>query len=266
MAGNNDFNSLENVPQIKKCNVILNRNFMDRLVYIKNDDVFIMKRLSTDSATQSDIARVSEKKRRKINSLSSDDLESESEIRHAANSSIGAKRRCNSLRENAFATGRFNSRKQNSDDEASPSEISDTASSASDIIRAFGKKKRRKINPILDDSKTQVRKLLCSKCKKTFNTHSSLLIHRRSHKKNKFKCVICKSAFPNRSSFINHMKKIHPETKPFVCAYPKCDKSFRTQKMLRDHEKSHYKYMCKFCKKSFIRKRDMHQHVVEIHL
>ncbi|GFS37059.1 zinc finger protein [Trichonephila inaurata madagascariensis] len=199
MAQNSGYHSFNNIPPMKKCNVVLNRNFIDVLGYKKN------VKDSTCYIIPSE---------------------------------------------------------QSLENEASDSSTSDTSSSSSDTIRAFKKKKRSKINK----PQIELKKLFCSVCKKNFDTHSSLLVHISSHKSKKFKCVICNMTFPHRASFIYHMEKNHPEVEPFVCTHQKCDKSFRTQKMLQVHEKSHKKYMCKYCKKTYIRKSDMRLHVKEVHL
>ncbi|GFQ83962.1 zinc finger protein [Trichonephila clavata] len=199
MAQDMDYDSFNNIPPMKKCNVVLNRNFLDILGYKKSVNEYTYNIVPAE---------------------------------------------------------------QSSENETSDSDTSDTDSSSSDTVRVFKKKKRSKVNK----PQIEVRKLFCSVCKKNFDTHSSLLIHISSHKSKEFQCVICKMTFPHRTSFINHMKRDHPEVEPFVCTHPKCDKSFKSKKMLQVHEKSHKKYMCKYCKKTYIRKPDMRLHVKEVHL
>ncbi|PRD32865.1 UNVERIFIED_CONTAM: zinc finger protein [Trichonephila clavipes] len=179
MAQDSDCHSFNNIPAMKKCSVVLNRNFIDVLGY---------KKSARDSACYTIPTELS------------------------------------------------------SENETSDSDTSDTDSSSSDTIRAFKKKKRSEKNK----PQIEVNKLFCSVCKDNFDTHSSLLVHISSHKSKKFQCVICKMTFPHRTSFIYHMERNHPEVEPFVCTHQKCDKSFRTKKMLQMHEKSHKKIDLKY--------------------
>ncbi|GIY38856.1 uncharacterized protein CEXT_542291 [Caerostris extrusa] len=115
------------------------------------------------------------------------------------------------------------------------------------------------------EDEIKAKDLSCKSCKETFKTHASLLIHQRKHKRNAFKCVLCSAAFKLRQHFYSHMERHHPEVETYVCDFPKCEKSFSRQKQLKDHLKSHWKYMCKFCKKGYISKKYMKWHVKKIH-
>ncbi|CAL1298743.1 unnamed protein product [Larinioides sclopetarius] len=150
---------------------------------------------------------------------------------------------------------------KNSESEDSDSDFFYDSSSSDDDETAEekgGKKKQ-------DLSKTMPKKLSCLICKKSFNTHLSYLIHKRSHESKPFKCTLCRIGYENRQSFLNHMKKLHPEVDPFICDYSGCEQNFKTQKLLETHHKMHRKYMCKYCKKLFAKKYHMKKHILKIH-
>ncbi|CAL1298742.1 unnamed protein product [Larinioides sclopetarius] len=108
--------------------------------------------------------------------------------------------------------------------------------------------------------------LFCKSCTRNFKTYSSLLSHeKKTHKTYCFKCVLCKYVSKNRDSYINHMKRNHPEVEPYVCDYPKCEKSFQNKKKLSDHKKSHQRYCCRFCKKRYAKKNLLLRHVSDCH-
>ncbi|GBM47756.1 hypothetical protein AVEN_237985-1 [Araneus ventricosus] len=114
--------------------------------------------------------------------------------------------------------------------------------------------------------KKEHKDLFCKSCKRKFKTYSSLLSHeKKTHKTYCFKCVLCKEVSKKRDSYINHMKRNHPEVEPYVCDYPKCEESFRNKKQLSDHQKSHQRYCCRFCKKRYAKKTLLQRHVSDCH-
>ncbi|KAF8764317.1 Protein suppressor of hairy wing like protein [Argiope bruennichi] len=117
-----------------------------------------------------------------------------------------------------------------------------------------------------DSSNTSPKKLSCLLCvDKSFSSHWSYLKHKRSHECNPYKCILCNMKFQKRQSYLLHMKRHHPEVEPFLCEYPRCEQSFKTQRLVEIHHKMHWKYMCKYCKKLFVRKHQMRKHILKIH-
>ncbi|GBO19281.1 hypothetical protein AVEN_242630-1 [Araneus ventricosus] len=146
---------------------------------------------------------------------------------------------------------------KNTDGEDSDSDFSSDSSSSDDDETAQEQKRKMKHD--------LPKKLNCLLCKQYFSTHLSYLTHKRSHESKPFRCILCRKGCENRPCFLNHMKKLHPEVDPFVCEYRGCEQNFKTQKRLEIHRKIHWRYMCKYCKKLFVRKHHMKKHVLKIH-
>ena len=114
---------------------------------------------------------------------------------------------------------------------------------------------------------------LCHTCGKTFNTSSKLRSHeKRAHQDCPSKqvadkkqiCEVCGKEFQFTKYLKKHMLK-HGE-KNFVCEA--CGKQFETKYMLKMHQECHSEvrpYICKICRSSYKRHRNLLSHEQEVH-
>jgi len=114
---------------------------------------------------------------------------------------------------------------------------------------------------------------LCHTCGKTFNTSSKLRSHeKRAHQDSPSKqiadkkqiCEVCGKEFQFTKYLKKHMLK-HGE-KNFVCEA--CGKRFETKYMLKMHQECHSEvrpYICKICRSSYKRHRNLLSHEQEVH-
>ncbi|XP_023721892.1 zinc finger protein 260 isoform X11 [Cryptotermes secundus] len=114
---------------------------------------------------------------------------------------------------------------------------------------------------------------LCHTCGRTFNTLSKLRSHeKRVHQESPIKqisdkkqiCGTCGKEFQFNKYLKKHLLK-HGE-KNFVCEA--CGKQFETKYMLKMHQESHSEvrpYVCKICKSSYKRHRNLLSHEQEVH-
>lgn len=67
-------------------------------------------------------------------------------------------------------------------------------------------------NPHANQHKRVKKILLCEECGKKYQYQSLLIIHKRSHTKEKpFTCPHCSQAFSQRSNYKTHIKKHHKQ-------------------------------------------------------
>ena len=101
----------------------------------------------------------------------------------------------------------------------------------------------------------------CDICGKECSTPLSLEWHRYSHNVKPFICDICIEGFQFASELNNHRIK-HRKIKTFICAYPKCGKSFMRNSELTVHSTMHTgtKYVCPCNKYETTDKRLYRQH------
>ncbi|KAL3278454.1 hypothetical protein HHI36_013775 [Cryptolaemus montrouzieri] len=108
--------------------------------------------------------------------------------------------------------------------------------------------------------------LTCHYCNKSFNTHSNLLIHIRTHTGQKpYICEVCDKAFSQSCNLVNHMR-IHSGEKPFKC--PHCDKAFTQSGNLNNHIRLHTNekpFRCHFCDKAFVQSGNLNSHIKNNH-
>lgn len=106
----------------------------------------------------------------------------------------------------------------------------------------------------------------CHYCSKTFNSHSNLLIHLRTHTGQRpYICEVCNKAFSQSCNLVNHMR-IHSGEKPFKC--PHCDKAFTQSGNLNNHIRLHTNekpFKCHFCDKAFVQSGNLNSHIKNNH-
>ncbi|KAK9881994.1 hypothetical protein WA026_018183 [Henosepilachna vigintioctopunctata] len=116
------------------------------------------------------------------------------------------------------------------------------------------------------DSSYPTNGLTCHYCNKSFNTHSNLLIHIRTHTGQKpYVCQVCNKAFSQSCNLVNHMR-IHSGEKPFKC--PHCDKAFTQSGNLTNHIRLHTNekpFRCHFCDKAFVQSGNLNSHIKNNH-
>ena len=107
----------------------------------------------------------------------------------------------------------------------------------------------------------------CPTCDKTFSTEQAKEKHIRNiHLRTSFKCKLCDATFPKKGDMIVHIKREHSDVdKPYNCHI--CEKSFRTQVLLKGHMNSHEEkqVVCDDCGKSFKSKHYLTCHVNDVH-
>ncbi|KAF4528318.1 hypothetical protein B566_EDAN012085 [Ephemera danica] len=109
-----------------------------------------------------------------------------------------------------------------------------------------------------------IKNYICQYCQKAFYAHYNLVLHLRTHTKEKpYKCTFCPKAFPRRSNLTTHLR-VHTGDRPYVCNV--CDHAF-SQKTSRDkHLLIHtQQYRCEQCEVSFGRKKELTDHVSNVH-
>ncbi len=100
----------------------------------------------------------------------------------------------------------------------------------------------------------------CSKCNKSFSSHSGFDRHMLSHEgKFKFWCDECKKGFQAKNAYDQHIARHQGKTYP--CQW--CNKRFNYEYSLRYHMSQHtgkYLYNCSRCELGFNLKKDLEEH------
>ena len=140
----------------------------------------------------------------------------------------------------------------------------------------------------LDETRQKIK---CDKCNKSFSTRTTLEVHRwncgktkefkcdicdtafkspyvvqvhfyQSHKEKKFKCETCSETFAVKKRLKSHEEKCGAKDGHNICN--KCEKAFRTAKLLRTHTIQMHegkKFKCAICGKGFILKDKLKAHM-----
>lgn len=91
----------------------------------------------------------------------------------------------------------------------------------------------------------------------------TLAVHMRIHNPEPLVvCQICGRTFTHKVAFVNHMKTVHSDLRPFPCT--QCEKTFKTRQCLRAHSLTHSNirnYMCTLCGKTFMRSSNLTIHM-----
>jgi KRAB domain-containing zinc finger protein len=102
----------------------------------------------------------------------------------------------------------------------------------------------------------------CDKCDEIFTKKNLLYTHRRSHepRKKPFTCLLCGNGFTDKGSLILHIRS-HTKERPFLCHL--CDKGFSAKSYLAEHIRRHLgikPFKCPTCSKRFCQRSTMMVH------
>ncbi|KAL7023383.1 hypothetical protein ACKWTF_012582 [Chironomus riparius] len=107
----------------------------------------------------------------------------------------------------------------------------------------------------------KVQQFECDFDGKIFNNKNSMYLHMRTHQAS-IRCKICQADVKPRT-FLNHMKNSHKNI-DIKCEV--CQKSFRSQNLLKAHQKIHNKrFECKICNRMFPELNRLKKHEKEAH-
>ncbi|XP_016050979.1 PREDICTED: zinc finger protein 282-like [Miniopterus natalensis] len=124
----------------------------------------------------------------------------------------------------------------------------------------------RELSPLLWEGGRSVRFLglkpySCPECGKSFGVRKSLIIHHRSHTKERpYECAECEKSFNCHSGLIRH-QMTHRGERPYKCS--ECEKTYSRKEHLQNHQRLHTgerPFQCALCGKSFIRKQNLLKH------
>lgn len=73
----------------------------------------------------------------------------------------------------------------------------------------------------------------CPKCLKNYRNVAVMQAHLRQHNERKHECIICQRRFINLSALTKHIRVVHTDDHPYVCA--QCGTMFRTKRSLEVH-------------------------------
>ncbi|XP_023246815.1 zinc finger protein 652 isoform X2 [Copidosoma floridanum] len=114
----------------------------------------------------------------------------------------------------------------------------------------------------LRDAHVNLRKLKCQKCPKQFYQFQAILYHLRTHVTDAYlTCMICPLKFNDKESLQIHINKEHGKHllfKPSKCET--CGMRL-SKKELVEHIMMHPSHLCRYCKKGFIKKELLREHI-----
>ncbi|KAK0422078.1 hypothetical protein QR680_007350 [Steinernema hermaphroditum] len=86
---------------------------------------------------------------------------------------------------------------------------------------------------------------VCSICGARFGLDTNLNVHMKLHSEQRqFPCAVCRKEYMSMSALKLHLRT-HTNESPLICEYPKCNKTFRTSKLRRDHVMRDHKKLVK---------------------
>lgn len=113
-------------------------------------------------------------------------------------------------------------------------------------------------------------KVCCRICKRTFDSQSELMQHRKDdHQLFKLpgiECRTCYLRFPNSDELLQHRRATHPDDNSMQCNI--CNASFATPAALRNHQRGHQRvtlYNCPNCTETFNSQLLLDTHLKSVH-
>jgi len=104
----------------------------------------------------------------------------------------------------------------------------------------------------------------CSYCPKVFPAKSQLVLHERTHTKEKpFQCSQCHKKFSAKCNLTAHERIHFGESKRYECRHPPCTRKFSHTSERKDHETTHTgdkPYMCPNCGETYRRNANLWRH------
>lgn len=120
---------------------------------------------------------------------------------------------------------------------------------------------------LANDENNDITSLLqfsCDMCQNTFDSLSSLRLHKRTHSDDSIKpheCIFCYKKYSSQESLNEHLNS-HTGERPYKCT--ECKKNFATRYTLQNHLKTHSDdkrlFDCDICQKSFSNQKNLKQH------
>ena len=130
----------------------------------------------------------------------------------------------------------------------------------------FALRKHQREEHGIEHPEDQKKKCVCEVCGKLCRNKSTLILHMRTHTKEKpYICNVCDRAFTSNKG-LNEHKRIHNDEKPYSCNA--CPKAFRTLTALQLHVTIHTgekPFACSVCDKRFRLKQVLTQHLAGVH-
>ncbi|XP_060069422.1 uncharacterized protein LOC132549501 [Ylistrum balloti] len=115
-------------------------------------------------------------------------------------------------------------------------------------------------------AKSHVTPCICEFCGKSYPRRTDLIMHRRTHTKEKpIKCNDCGRGFARASTLLSH-KLTHRNFNAFQCEV--CGRTFKTKESMRQHKKIHTNVAtvkCEHCELKFRTFDGMKNHVIQGH-
>ena len=115
-----------------------------------------------------------------------------------------------------------------------------------------------------------VEEVVCEECGQNFKNKHTLKKHiEAKHQEiKKFRCDLCDFQTSRGDRFKVHIND-HKGIRPFKCSI--CDKTFKTKKVLENHEDTHlpdelkYKFTCQYCGSMFTKPGNLGVHIKSHH-
>ena len=117
----------------------------------------------------------------------------------------------------------------------------------------------------------ELKKLQCNQCGKGFNSQKELIDHTNyTHKGLKYTCNICNATLSTEKNLKRHIHSVHEIlVRRFPCPLADCDKSFKDQRTMTNHVKTHDKSSqsdpCPDCGKILASTDSLRQHIKMVH-
>jgi len=104
----------------------------------------------------------------------------------------------------------------------------------------------------------------CSFCPKVFPARSQLILHERTHTKERpFQCSQCQKTFSAKCNLTAHERIHFGDSKRYECRHPPCSRKFSHTSERKDHETIHTgdrPYMCPLCGERYRRNANLWRH------